>query len=349
VQRYNGPGNDFDYASAIAVDGAGNVYVTGYSVGSGTDFDYVTIKYNSTGVQQWVARYDGPGNDNDEANAIAVDSSGNVYVTGLSYGSGTSADYVTIKYNSSGQEQWVQRYNGPGNFWDWAYAIAVDGSGNVYVTGFSYGLGTDDDYATIKYDSSGQEQWVQRYNGPGNYYDDAYAIAVDSSGNVYVTGFSYGSGTYSDYATIKYDSAGQEQWIQRYDGLANYDDRAYAIAVDGSGNVYVTGKSYGSGTNYDYATIKYVQTQGIEEVKSKMENVKTIEVFPNPARSYFAIRCSQTADRAEIKIFDIAGNIVKSEELRTKNCRISLDGIKNGVYFVTVGNEMVKEKLVIAK
>jgi uncharacterized delta-60 repeat protein len=258
VAGYNGPGSNIDEAHAVAVDGQGNVYVTGQSFGAGA-FDYATIKYNADGQQQWLARYNGPINGQDMATAIAVDESGNVYVTGRSPGAGTAEDYATIKYNSAGQQQWLARYNGPGNFTDVAYAIAVDSSGNVYVTGTSDsgGQGANYDYLTIKYNSAGQEQWVARYDGPGNEGDDAYAIAIDSSGNVYVTGVSVGSGTDADYATIKYNSSGQQQWVARYNGPANGSDYGEAIAVDDSANVYVTGWSRGSGTNFDYATIKY--------------------------------------------------------------------------------------------
>jgi len=264
VVRYNGPGNSWDVATAIAVDNNGNVYVTGYSYGEGTSFDYATIKYNSNGQELWVRRYNGPGNDYDVATAIAVDNNGNVYVTGYSYGRGTDDDYATIKYNSDGQVVWVARYNGPGNRDDVARAIAVDNNGNVYVTGYSYNDYTSFDYATIKYNANGQELWVRRYNGPANGNDEATAIAVDNNGNVYVTGGSYGQGTYSDYATIKYNASGQELWVRRYNAPGYYYDEARAIAVDNNGNVYVTGYSEEQGTFSDYTTIKY-NSEGQEE------------------------------------------------------------------------------------
>jgi len=312
ASRYNGTGNSTDAAYQIIVDISGNVYVTGTSSGSGTGNDYATIKYNSSGVQQWVQRYNGPGNSTDEAYRIAVSDSGNVYVTGYSR-SGASAgteDCTTIKYNSAGVQQWVQRFNNGANeiglsvsvdasgnvyiagfAWNgfssidyltikynasgvqqWvnvqvqagigiAFSLAVDGAGNVYVTGYSWDeVSGNDDYLTIKYNSSGSFQWGTKYNGTGNGADTAYSLAIDGSGNVYVTGSSSGSGSGTDYATIKYNSSGVQQWVQRYNGLGNGRDAASSLAIDVSGKVYVTGLSAGSGTGDDFATIKYSQT-----------------------------------------------------------------------------------------
>lgn len=257
VARYDGGLADDDGAWAIAVDGSENIYVTGYSWGNGTSSDYATIKYDSTGNQSWVDRYNGPGNSEDWAWDIALDKSGNTYVTGWSTGNGTVSDFATIKYDGNGSQLWVARYNGPANGYDLAYALTLDNAGNVYVTGWSQGNFTDADYATIKYDSSGSQIWVARYNGPASGEDKASAVAVDSAGNVYVTGSSTGNGTGADYTTIKYDSDGNQLWVARYNGSANKGDQASAMALDGLGNIYVTGSSAGSGTETDYATVKY--------------------------------------------------------------------------------------------
>jgi uncharacterized delta-60 repeat protein len=262
VARYNGPGNYHDTPKAIAVDTYGNVYVTGYSYGDGTNTDYATIKYNSDGIEQWVARYNGPGNENDLVFAMAVDSFNNVYVTGESYDDNSSLDYKTIKYDENGRQLWVATYNGPGNYNDSAKAIAIDVFGNVYVTGYSYGgPETREDYATVKYNSSGRQLWVARYAGPSDQphsqYDVANAITVDALSCVYVTGYSDGGDTSYDYATIKYDSDGKELWVARYNGSGNKYDYAHAIALDSSGCVYVTGYSDNRSTRQDYATIKY--------------------------------------------------------------------------------------------
>jgi Beta-propeller repeat len=259
VARYNGPGNDYDGAVAIVLDNSGNVYVTGESIGLKATADYVTIKYSSSGEEEWVARYDG--GFGDAATALAVDSSANVYVTGQSWNAKTlNYDYATVKYNTDGQEQWVARYNGPANDYDYPTGIAVDKSGNVYVTGVSTGFRGDWDCTTIKYDSGGQQEWVVRYNGPANGDDWGSAIALDQSDNVYVTGGTVVAGIFSEYITIKYDSAGQEQWVAEYHGTGNGNDAARAIAIDGSGNVYVTGSSFNSNKNFDCVTIKYDST-----------------------------------------------------------------------------------------
>jgi hypothetical protein len=241
VRRYNGSATD------IAVDSLRNVYVTGHA-----DGDYNTIKYDTNGNQLWVKRYDGPSSREDLAYALAVDGSENVYVTGMS--KPNDWDYATVKYDSDGNQLWDARYNGPGDYIDRAHAIALDASGNVHVTGFSddgdpY---APDAYATIKYDKDGNQLWVARYICQGVYFPD---MALDSLGNVYVTGRC--DGNREDYVTVKYDSDGTQLWDSRYDGPASKGDTPRAIAVDGSGNVYVFGLSTDTDSSKDATTVKY--------------------------------------------------------------------------------------------
>jgi hypothetical protein len=194
------------------------------------------------GVPLWTNRLEGVGNDLPPA--MAVDHTGNVFVTGYSTDSLGNEDYLTIKYSNAGLPLWTNRYDGPANGSDRATAIAVDGSGNVFVTGESWSQSFD--YATIKYSSLGVPLWTNRYDGPGNASDLATAIAVDSSGTVYVTGFSSGGSDF-DYATIAYSNSGVPLWTNRYDG-ANSLDEASGVAVDANGNLFVTGYSYDGST-----------------------------------------------------------------------------------------------------
>jgi hypothetical protein len=249
VGVYNGTGNSHDDAKAIVVDGMGNVYVTGQSMGDGTDWDYATVKYYPDGEIAWTARYDGPASSTDIALAIAVDGSGNVFVTGHSQGIDNS-DVLTVKYYSDGDTAWIRRYNGPVNSTDAGFDIAVDQYGNAYVTGYSRGSSSGKDYLTVKYLTDGTEAWVATYNGPENGNDEANAIAVDDAGNVHVTGNS------SSFATVKYDADGNQVWARRYTGPVGGGE-AYAIALDESSNVLVTGTCGHGEVLYQYATVKY--------------------------------------------------------------------------------------------
>ena len=317
ARRYNGPWNDNmgnDAASSLAVDDKGNVYVTGFSQGSNSDDDYVTIKYDATGNELWVKRYNGPGNNNDGANSVAVDGAGNVYVTGGGYGSESLQDYTTIKYDAGGKELWIRSYNGPANEYDIATSMAVDAAGNVYVTGYSPGSPSNNDFATVKYDAGGNELWVKRYNGSGNGYDVAVALALDKFSNIYITGTSYNNFGDPDYATIKYDTNGKDLWVKRYDGVGHNFDEPRDLVVDAKGNVYVTGEEGGN-----YATIKYSQASAVAAVTSftlintrKDEEVRelhdgdTIDITALPSLN-LNIRANTTPDSVGSVRFELSG------------------------------------------
>jgi uncharacterized delta-60 repeat protein len=257
TNRYNGPGNGEDYAKAVAVDRSGNVIVTGYAVKSSGNNDYVTIHYSSAGVPLWTNIYARTASSDDKAQALTVDGNNNVIVTGSSSVSGFSAA-VTIKYSDAGVALWTNRHNMPGSSYDYPSAVVVDGSNNVIVTGYSYAGASSYDYATIKYSSAGLSLWTNRYNGPANGGDYARAVVVDGSNDLFITGFSAGTGSGNDYTTIKYSSAGTPLWTKRYNGPANGDDRAVVAALDHAGNVIVAGYSTNNTSGFDFAVAKYI-------------------------------------------------------------------------------------------
>lgn len=241
---------------AIAVDQSENVYITGYlSENNGNrPYCYLTVKIDANGAQGWSETYVGPGKSDDIAFDIAVDGQGNVFVTGRSAGIDMGYDYATIKYNNAGNQIWVARYNDPSNGDDEASCLSLDSKGNVYVTGQSSGSDINYDYATIKYDTNGNQLWIARYSGANKSNNLPSALALDSSGNVYVTGMSspfpgtmtYAPGDYDrtvqDFATVKYDSNGHQLWAEIYDN-AQGGSIAAGITVDNGGNVFVTGSS----------------------------------------------------------------------------------------------------------
>lgn len=130
---------------------------------------------------EWIANYESKVLPSwEEPWDMTVDGTGNVYVVGATYFRNTnSSDYVTVKYNAAGNVLWQATYDGPGHLDDFAKAICLDDSGNVYVFGTSTGSGTAWDFATVKYNAEGVELWVRRYNVHGAQSENAVAAAVD--------------------------------------------------------------------------------------------------------------------------------------------------------------------------
>src|SRR4030095_14990411 len=126
-----------------------------------TYFDFATTKYSNAGVPLWTNRYISPGYDNAYANKLAVDASGNVFVTGyLERYVFYTRDIATVAYSSAGAPLWTNRYDGPGHRDDEALSISVDNSGNVFVTCYSYGTNNNSDFVAIAYSGSGVALWT---------------------------------------------------------------------------------------------------------------------------------------------------------------------------------------------
>ena len=257
VRSYNGPVNGNDEALTHTTDAAGNIYVAGKILGSATGFDMYIVKYSSSGSLLWEKVYNGPGSGNDIAYSINLDRSGNVFVAGESKGVNSNSDYVLIKYNAQGDEQWLRRYNGDNSSLDIPARVVTDTAGNSIITGHSWEAGSLFDFVTIKYNSKGDTLWIRKYNGTANGNELANDLAADISGNIYVTGSTLGTGTINDFIIIKYNSNGDEMWTHTYNGPVNGNDNFTSITLDNNSNAVITGTSVGSGTSLDIATIKY--------------------------------------------------------------------------------------------
>ena len=213
-------------------------------------------------MQEWVERYDGTCHGWDVVHDIAIDDTGNVYITGSTQVCGSGQDYATIKYNSAGDVVWIATYNGPLNSHDQAYAMALAKSGNIYVTGGSFGNGTERDYLTIKYNQNGDTLWTRRYNSPVYDLDEAVLIVLDDSENVYISGYSEYYLSNLSYYTIKYDSSGNQVWANRWEGTGGIaENRPHDMVMDKHGNIYITGESSNNVGNLDaFGTIKINQS-----------------------------------------------------------------------------------------
>ncbi|UMQ55245.1 SBBP repeat-containing protein [Leptospira interrogans] len=277
VTKYDGNGNKqwtrllgvagaTTQANGISRDIFNNLHVSGYTLGnldgqalSGIQDLFVT-KYDTGGNKQWT-RLLGVAGQITQANGVAFDSSGNIYLTGRTSGnldgqalSGIQDLFVT-KYDTGGNKQWT-RLLGVAGVSTTAYGITSDSLGNVYTTGVTSGSldgqalsGTQDLFVT-KYDTGGNKQWT-RLLGVAGQITQANGIASDSSGNTYLTGRTSGSldgqalsGT-QDLFVTKYDSGGNKQWT-RLLGIAGVSTTAYGITSDSLGDLYSTGITSGN-------------------------------------------------------------------------------------------------------
>jgi len=237
-----------DYGSGVTVDSSGNVYVAGTAL----------YKFDSSGNQLWSQ------NPGAMSQGVDNDSSGNIYVTGHTGGGlegNTNSGYndiFLVKYNSSGVKQWTKQLGTSSG--DYGNGVAADSSDNIYVTGYTFG-GLDgntksgiclncSDIFLVKYNSSGTKQWTKQL---GALLDDrGHGVTVDSSNNIYVTGYTNAvvvgldgntnSGGY-DVFLVKYNSSGTKQWTKQLG--TSTDDYGYGVAADSSDNIYVTGNTGG--------------------------------------------------------------------------------------------------------
>jgi Secretion system C-terminal sorting domain len=259
VRTYDSVGL-FDGAQKITYvnTGIGEITVAGGAQQALTTWKYAARKYDANGVVLSTVVSGGSASGVDEVHDITKDVAGNIYLTGSIVNIGTGNDMYTVKLSATDLSiLWTAIYNSSGSQTDKSNSVTVDASNNVYITGYSQHATQGKNYTTIKYNSSGVQQWIQTYNGEANGDDEAAALLFDNN-FVYVTGTSKINGN-KDYYTICYTAAGVKSWAIGYNGTNNKDDIAAAIAIDNAKSIIVAGQSNISPTNNTYTTIKYLQ------------------------------------------------------------------------------------------
>jgi hypothetical protein len=324
----------YDGGSSVVVDDSGYIYVTGASIQDQFlyNLDYVTIKYTPSGDTAWIRRWDW-NNQYDGGDVILIDSVGNVYVAGTP---------VLLKYNSSGELLWESEQIAG------FIRIQMDSKGNLYAAGTR-----TENYMTAKFSPDGEELWRRTYNGPGipgNNVDIITDMAIDSKGNVVVTGRSHGgSGAHYDFATIKYSSNGDTLWIRRYNGPAQNQplDAAYSMTIDDSDNIYVTGWSNGITGLPQCLTLKYNPSGELVWEKrfpedNQISNTGYDIIIDRSEFIYVAGRTHGLSDW--LICYDTDGNLLwyvqypVSNLFYTNQPRLTLDKNKN-IYMTSAGGE----------
>ncbi|MCC6182505.1 MAG: T9SS type A sorting domain-containing protein [Bacteroidia bacterium] len=315
VKHYDNGG--FDDANAITLDASSNVYVAGESDGTGTGRDLVVVKYDVNGNQLWVKRFNGVGNGNDIANALVVNSSGEVFVTGKTTIAGGTTNYVTIKLNSAGVQQWVHTFNGTGNSNDESVAIDFSSTGRLFITGTSRNATGNDDITTIRINpNNGNQMWAKTISGTATGNDRAYSLLSDGN-DVVTVGSLKNIATNDDYVTLKHNgNNGNTIWQKNYDN-GNSINAATSICKDASNNYVVTGTAL-VGTLHEYHTIMY-NNSGVQQWVSENEtNIQYPSVTPkiavDPIANHFYVCGEKKINNNDIVVYQITPSGNKSWE-----------------------------------
>jgi len=259
-QTWTGAGHNRDQAIEITTDDSCNVYVAGFTYSDITNFDWIIIKYDSSGNQKWTFTHNGTANNYDIPTSLSVYNS-KLYVTGTSFNLTSLLDFTTIQLDKvSGTENWIREYKSPYHLFDVPYKVNSNSS-MVGVLGACQQNGGQWAYTIIVYDSTGAELDTISADGSSNLFDSPKAVKTDPFGNLYITGFIFDSLQNKNVRTGKIAEDGTVQWVVDW-GIGS-DAIGNDLIIDVYGNVYVCGKTNQPGHSSDLLLIKYNSTGSV--------------------------------------------------------------------------------------
>lgn len=317
--RYDGiaPSQNYDYATSITVNNSGEVYIVGTSDSSSSNTDIITIKFDSNGDTVWSKRIDYAGYYDYPAE-LALDTSENIIITGRIAIDNSYTDLIVRKYSPNGNildeiiydlsmgyryntpnaitlddqyayvtgtterngstdifiskislntmdTVWNRFYDGAANGFDYPNDIAVDNSGNIYVTGSinQSGISMDNSLLVLSFDNNGNQKWTKIKSGTensgGSGDDYGYKITIDLQDNIYIAGMLYNITSKRDIIVLKYNAAGDELWFTEYNSSNNYSNYPRGIELDSNNAIYLLSYDDYNATNSASRLIKYCQ------------------------------------------------------------------------------------------
>lgn len=255
-------------------------------------FALISWNLEAQTILDWAERYNGTGSSFDVPAKMILQADGNIVIAGSTIGIGTLSDISVIKYSNSGSELWARSFNGPDNSTDNARSLAVDNSGNIYVTGFVTSSG-EPKLTLIKYNSTGDLQWSRQFDTTGVTISFGEAVTIAPDGFIYVSGFTRNASNNFDILTLKYDTNGNILWGRSFNGLGNGDDMPVNVLCEDSNNIYIAGTGKNSNGSIDVILLKYNSTGEIRFSK-----------YYNGS--------SSDEDRATSAALDASGNVIIS-------------------------------------
>ena len=341
-----------DEGVAITLNSYNNPVVVGRSSSSGYTINHRDVLIHSYGATGWSRTY-GDTLHREEGVDIAVDDNNNIFVAAKSSKNFSSlfrdADFICLKYKPNGVFQWARYYNGSSDSMDVPVEIITDHNGNVYITGYSYNDSTNFDWCTIKYNSNGDEQWIKIYNRLSSHHlEKPVGIKVDNNNNIYVCGTSYSHYTGVDVTIVKYDTSGNEVWVEHFSRPGYTQEIAISFCMDESGNMYFTSRN----ENWSAVTGKYSQSVGINKLGSTLPIEFCLsQNYPNPFNPTTNIRFDISKSGITVlKVYDILGKEVATlvnKKLQAGSYEVdwNASNFSSGVYFYQLqSGDFVKTK-----